>query len=72
MIDWDVSVECAVHECDSCQSPACGCSCHCFPAASADDFAPMRGLILGCLMAVPFWIFIALIAWGVWRVVHHA
>ncbi len=31
-----------------------------------DPFAPMRGIVNGLLMTLPFWLLVGLVIWGIW------
>ena len=82
MIDWTVSSECAVYNCGTCNSLHCECSCHVFPRNDdgepvslepyEDDSDALRGIINGCIFGMIGWGGIALIAWAIWKAVHHA
>ena len=82
MIDWAVSTYCAIYDCGSCVTKGCECSCHVFPRNDdgepvslepyKDDTDPLRGIINGCIFGLLGWGGIALIAWAIWKAVHHA
>lgn len=82
MIGWAVSTNCAHYDCGSCVTKGCECSCHVFPRNDdgepvsvepyEDDSDPLRGIINGCIFGLLGWGVIALIAWAIWKAVHHA
>jgi hypothetical protein len=82
MIDWTVTAECAIYNCEACNGTHCSCSCHCFPCNDdgepvslypyEDDLNPVRGIVNGCICGLLMWVGIILAGWAIWKAVHYA